>query len=59
MEHRLNDLRMNFLPGLKVNLKPSDDELQSAFKFGKNFAEKLNEKLNKNNVPTKTIAIKK
>lgn len=59
IEHRLKDLRMNLLQGLKVNFKPSDSELELAFNFGKNFAVNLNHKLNKGNVASKTTTIKK
>lgn len=45
IEARLKQLRMNILvPGLKVNFKPSDAEIDSAFEFGKNFADALNGK---------------
>ncbi len=42
MEKRFTALRLNTLvPGLKVNLKPSTEELEEGFKFGVQFAEKL------------------
>lgn len=56
IERRLKELRMNILtPGLKVNFKPSEDELTKAFNFGEAFAEKL---LEKGKVST-TPAVKK
>lgn len=51
IEARLKQLRMNILsPGLKINFKPSDTELNSAFEFGQNFALKLFESKGKLNI---------
>ena len=48
IEGRLKELRFNLLtPGLKINFKPSEEELTKAFNFGESFAEKIEEKLNK------------
>lgn len=44
IEGRLKQLRMDILPGLKVNFKPSEKELASAFNFGESFAKKIEEK---------------
>lgn len=41
LTRRLNELRTKVLPGLKVNFKPDQDELQSAFDFGLNFGKTL------------------
>ncbi len=42
IEARLRQLRMVVLtPGLKVNFKPSDSELDAAFKFGESFGAKV------------------
>lgn len=42
IESRLKQLRMNILsPGLKINFKPSYEELLSAYKFGESFADKM------------------
>ncbi|WP_333859214.1 flavodoxin domain-containing protein [Clostridium sp.] len=44
IEARLQQLKMNLLtPGLRVNFKPSEDELNSAYEFGKSFAKKVTE----------------
>ena len=37
METRLKELNMKLCPSLKINFKPSDDELQEAFDFGLEF----------------------
>lgn len=42
IENRLKELRMKIQPGLRVVFKPSDEELQQAFDFGVEFANKLN-----------------
>lgn len=45
IDKRLKELRMKITqPGLRINFKPSEDELQSAFDFGKDFVEKLTKK---------------
>lgn len=45
IEARLKQLKMNILvPGLKVNFKPSDSEIDAAFSFGKNFGDALSGK---------------
>ncbi len=54
IEDRLKELRMDILsPGLRVNFKPSEDELISAYSFGQSFAEKINGNLSKSNLPNK------
>ncbi|WP_446897896.1 FAD-dependent oxidoreductase [Clostridium sp. LBM24168] len=53
IESRLKQLKMDVLsPGLKINFKPSEKELESAYKFGETFAEKIQQ--NANNV-SKTL----
>lgn len=48
MERRLKELRMDmYTPGLKINFKPSEEELTKAFNFGAGFAEKIIAKENK------------
>ena len=44
IENRLRELKMKIQPGFRVVFKPSDDELQQAFDFGVEFANKLNKK---------------
>lgn len=44
IESRLKELRLNVLPGLKINFKPSEEELKSAYEFGTNFAQKMPKK---------------
>ena len=41
METRFKELNMKLCPSLKINFKPSDDELKEAFDFGLNFGEIL------------------
>lgn len=46
IESRLKELKLDVLtPGLKVNFKPSEAELTSAYKFGESFAAKIAEHL--------------
>lgn len=41
METRLKELNMKLYPSLKINFKPSEDELKEAFDFGLEFGEIL------------------
>ena len=41
METRLKELNMRLYPSLKINFKPSEDELKEAFDFGLEFGEIL------------------
>ena len=42
IEKRFQSLRLNtVLPGLKVNFKPSESEVEAEFNFGVDFANKL------------------
>lgn len=60
IESRLKELKMDLMsPGLRINFKPSEEELLSAYRFGESFAEKINNKLNKTNKPIKTSTSKK
>lgn len=43
IESRLKMLRMQVLPGLRINFKPSERELEDAFSFGMDFARKVKE----------------
>lgn len=38
---RLKQLRMEVIPGFKVNFKPTEDDLSCAYKFGNDFGERL------------------
>ncbi|HZK43114.1 MAG TPA: FAD-dependent oxidoreductase [Syntrophomonadaceae bacterium] len=44
IEHRLNALRMETLPGFRVNFKPSDRELEDSFTLGMDMGKKILEK---------------
>lgn len=45
-ENRLKELKMKLLtPGLKIVFKPSEEDLQKAFEFGKSFGEKVIEEV--------------
>lgn len=60
IETRLKQLKMDVLtPGLRVNFKPSEEELISAYKFGQSFAKKVNENITKSNKTLKTSTSKK
>ena len=39
LTRRLNELRTQVVPGLKVNFKPDDNELKEAYDFGYNFGQ--------------------
>jgi NADH oxidase (H2O-forming) len=48
IETRLKELRMKLhSPGLKINFKPSEEDLESAFNFGKEFGKKILLKVSK------------
>lgn len=60
IENRLKELKMNLVsPGLKINFKPSESELDSAYKFGENFAKKIKEHLNECKKTVKPSSSKK
>ncbi|QAT41277.1 FAD-dependent oxidoreductase [Clostridium sp. JN-9] len=60
MEERLKQLRMNIIkPGLRINFKPTEDELKQAYNFGQSFAKKIQEKLSKGVKPSKPATLKK
>jgi flavorubredoxin len=41
IENRLKELKMKIQPGLKINFKPSEDDLQKAYDFGVEFGRKI------------------
>lgn len=48
MEARLKQIRLQLMtPGLKINFKPSEENFNTAFKFGESFAAKVKEHLSK------------
>jgi flavorubredoxin len=52
IEARLKALRMKLVtPGLKINFKPNEEELQKAFEFGESIADKLIELASKGSRP--------
>lgn len=52
IEARLKALRMKLVtPGLKINFKPNEEELQKAFEFGVSIADKLIELASKGSKP--------
>ena len=59
IEDRLRQLRMVIVPGLKINFKPSTNDLDKAYTLGVNFASKIQEHLNKGSKPGKLSATKK
>ncbi|MBE6055059.1 MAG: MBL fold metallo-hydrolase [Clostridium sartagoforme] len=56
METRMKELNMKLCPSLKINFKPSDDELNEAFEYGMNFGRML---LGEKEVPTEPVAKEK
>jgi len=45
IEYRLKALRMDVVPGLKVNFKPTEADLEKAFAWGTDFSRKLADRL--------------
>ncbi|MBD7913895.1 FAD-dependent oxidoreductase [Clostridium sp. Sa3CUN1] len=56
METRLKELNMRLYPSLKINFKPSDDELKEAFDFGFEFGSIL---LGNKELPAQTVTKEK
>lgn len=55
IEERLKQLRMKLpVPGLKINFKPSKEDNNRAYNFGRSFAEKIKENLNKTSANIKS-----
>lgn len=44
IESRLRMLRMDVMPGLRINFKPSERNLEDAFQFGMDFAKRILQK---------------
>ncbi|MTK12110.1 MAG: MBL fold metallo-hydrolase, partial [Clostridiaceae bacterium] len=60
IENRLKQLKMDvFSPGLRVNFKPSEEDLTHAYHFGQSFAQKIDENISKVNKPNKPSTSKK
>lgn len=60
IENRLKQLKMDiFSPGLRVNFKPSEEDLTHAYHFGQSFAQKIDENISKINKPNKPSTSKK
>ena len=45
IEDRLKQIKLDLYPSMKFNFKPTEEDLNFAFKFGESFAEKIAEKL--------------
>ena len=45
IEDRLKQIKLKLYPSMKFNFKPTEEDLDFAFKFGENFAAKMAEKL--------------
>lgn len=59
IEARLKSLRMKLVtPGLKINFKPSEDELKQAFNFGETVADKIIENINKKTKKVNKVELK-
>jgi len=59
IEARLKSLRMNIItPGLKINFKPSEEDLLKAYKFGESVAIKIKENTNNGVKPSKKSNLK-
>ncbi|MGV8983452.1 FAD-dependent oxidoreductase [Clostridium sp.] len=50
---RLKQIKLDLYPSYKFNFKPTDKDLNFAFKFGESFAEKIAEKIKINSCPVK------
>ncbi|HEY5563092.1 MAG TPA: FAD-dependent oxidoreductase [Clostridiaceae bacterium] len=59
IEGRLKQLKLNILPGMKINFKPTEGDLKDAFRFGESFAEAIKEKLKKNTPQDKKSTTRK
>jgi flavorubredoxin/NADPH-dependent 2,4-dienoyl-CoA reductase/sulfur reductase-like enzyme/rubredoxin len=60
IETRLEELKMKIYgPGLKINFKPSEEDLQKAFEFGVGFGEMVLEKKKSDFQPKKQSTIEK
>lgn len=59
IEARLQALRMKLVtPGLKINFKPNEEELTSAYKFGETIAEKIKVNISKGAKPVRKSNLK-
>ncbi|MBW9155614.1 FAD-dependent oxidoreductase [Clostridium sp. FP2] len=53
IEDRLKQINLDLYPSMKYNFKPTEGDLNFAFKFGESFAEKIAEKLKITSCPVK------
>ncbi|MBW9144800.1 FAD-dependent oxidoreductase [Clostridium sp. CM027] len=53
IEDRLKQINLDLYPSMKFKFKPSEKDLNFAFKFGESFAEKIAEKIKIKNSPAK------
>ncbi|MBK5239598.1 FAD-dependent oxidoreductase [Clostridium sp.] len=53
IEDRLKQIKLDLYPSMKFKFKPSEKDLNLAYKFGASFAEKIAEKTKTNTCPTK------
>ena len=53
IEDRLKQIKLDLYPSMKFNFKPTEKDLNFAFKFGESFAEKIAEKIKIKIVPVK------
>ncbi|GKU26891.1 FAD-dependent oxidoreductase [Clostridium folliculivorans] len=60
IETRLEELKMNIYgPGLKINFKPSEEDLQKAFEFGVGFGETVLQKKKSEYIPNNKPTLEK
>ena len=53
VEDRLKQINLDLYPSMKFNFKPSENDLNFAYKFGESFAQKIAEKIKIRNTPVK------
>ncbi len=59
IDGRLKQLKLDLYPSMKFNFKPTEDDLNFAYKFGESFAEKIAEKIKIKTCPTKPTTEKR
>jgi flavorubredoxin/NADPH-dependent 2,4-dienoyl-CoA reductase/sulfur reductase-like enzyme len=58
IESRLKSLKMDIVPGIRANFRPSEEELNKSYEFGETIAEKIIEKSNPKSVNEQSSSMK-
>lgn len=53
IENRLKQIKLDLYPSMSFNFRPSENDLDFAYKFGESFAEKIVKKIKMKNCPAK------